>query len=213
MTKQRASGYSRYLFKVAEFYQKKEIKVYTNLILSLLTTSFFALFAIKPTMVTIASLVKEITDQKEVTHKLDKKLKDLSLAQKEFSSLKPKLSLIDEALPQNSEPAILLGQIEVLAQENNLEFASAQSGGIVVKGTLASSERKKKAKEKSPHPSFNTTLSFIGTYEEIESFLESLSNLRRMVNIKNISIRKGKKTSSRTLNLKIDLEIYHLPPS
>ncbi|HUW21272.1 MAG TPA: type 4a pilus biogenesis protein PilO [Candidatus Bathyarchaeia archaeon] len=207
------SLYSNYLNKVADFYQKKQVKIYTSLILSLVTTSFFALFAIKPTTVTIASLSKEIKDQKEITNKLDGKIKDLSLAQKEYSSLKPKLSLIDEALPPASEPAVFFGQLEVIAKENNLEFSSAQSRDAVLQ-EKGQNVKEKVLREKNPYPTFKATLSLNGNYEDMQKFLESLLKLRRIINVNNLSIQKGKRASSaKILSTKLELETFYLPLS
>lgn len=201
-------SYSTYLAKVSKFYDKKEVKIYTNLILTLVTISFFALFAIKPTISTIASLAKEIKDQEEVAEKLDQKIKSLQLAKKEYNANKSKLYLINEALPLNPETALFLGQIEILAQENHLELSSVQTEGLAIKGESIKNE--KKIVSKKANPSFNTQLILTGEYPQIESFLKAINNLRRIVSIENISINKSKKDSTATLSFKLETEAFHL---
>ena len=56
--------YKHYYLKTKEFYQKPVTKATVNLILSLFTISFFAFFAIRPTLKTIAKLNGQLETQK-----------------------------------------------------------------------------------------------------------------------------------------------------
>ena len=69
----RHQRYQRYFVDLSRFYQKKQTRVYTGLVLTILTTIFFLIFAIRPTLITIAGLIKKIEDQKIIVEKLDKK--------------------------------------------------------------------------------------------------------------------------------------------
>jgi Tfp pilus assembly protein PilO len=205
----KGTRYSTYLARVAEFYQKKEVKTYTNLILSVFAISFFAFLAIKPTMVTIASLVKEIRDEKEVAQKLENKLKNLAQAQREYSALKPKLHLIEASLPQTPQVSLFLGQVEVLAQKSGLKLSGVQTRDVTLKGKKITFEKKRKGQEKSPYPSFIINFSLSGDYPAIENFLRSISNLRRMVDIKSFSIKRTQKSSTDLLDLIAELEVFY----
>lgn len=211
INKDQTSRYSSYLAKVADFYQRKEVKAYTNLILSLITASFFAFFAIRPTLVTIASLVKEINDQKEISQRLDSKLDDLVKAQKEFATIRSKLGMINSALPKKPQPSLFLGQIELLAYENRLNLTTVQSSSIYLKGTPTAPVKEKKTQEKTLYPSFNSRVSASGTYPDLKNFLLSLNNLRISLNIEGISFQKGKEKSSEILNLSFETNTFYLP--
>ena len=101
------SRYSAYLQKISRFYQKKEVKIYTNLIFSLLAISVFIFFAIRPAVSTILSLNKEIKDQKEVVKRMDQKIENLKRAQKKYRSIENDLYLIEQALPTQAQIALL----------------------------------------------------------------------------------------------------------
>ena len=76
--------YRRYFTDLGRFHQTKKTRVYTGIILSLLTVTFFIIFAIKPTLTTITQLVKQTKDQKLVVGELEKKIASLSQAQNEY---------------------------------------------------------------------------------------------------------------------------------
>ena len=63
--------YKEYLSKSKDFYQKAVFKASTNLILTLMVISIFAFFAIRPTLVTITKLNKELEESKMVNRKLE----------------------------------------------------------------------------------------------------------------------------------------------
>ena len=97
--------YHRYFLSTRALYKKRAVVVYTGIILTLATITFFALFAIKPTVTTIASLVKEINSKKVVDQKLQTKINSLRQAQTNYSLISDKLVLIDQVLPQ--EPNLI----------------------------------------------------------------------------------------------------------
>lgn len=209
--KDQINRYSDYLAKVADIYQRKEVKTYTNLILSLLTASFFAFFAVRPTLVTIAALIKEIKDQKEISQRLDSKFNDLVKAQKEFVTIRSKLELIYLTLPKDPQLSLFLGQIEVLAHENHLDLTTVQSASVYLKRDPDAPVIEKKTQEKTPYPSFASRISASGTYPDLKNFLLSLNNLRRSLNIEGVSLQKGKEKSSEILNLFFETNTFYLP--
>jgi uncharacterized protein (UPF0333 family) len=61
-----------------DFYQKPIARVSIELILSVLIVILFAVFAIRPTLITMAELVKEIEDKKELSEQMNLKLASLA---------------------------------------------------------------------------------------------------------------------------------------
>ncbi|MBN1263577.1 MAG: type 4a pilus biogenesis protein PilO [Candidatus Pacebacteria bacterium] len=198
--------YSGYLSKISKAYQTGEIKNYTTLTLSLLVVAFFAFFAIRPTLITIASLNREIKDQKIVAEKLEDKIQDLAEAQKEYLILKPKLYLIDEALPQSSQVSLFLGQIEVLALEKNLELVSVQVGQVTVKGKEVSLSKKEGISS-----GFPVKLSLSGSYENLKEFLKELENQRRATILKELVLVAKKDKALSEVSLRTEIEVFYLP--
>lgn len=201
--------YSAYLRKLSRFYQKKEVKIYLNLILSLAAISFFAFFAIRPTALTIAELSKELKDQETVLTRLEKKISELNEARKNFSELEEDLHLISEALPDSPEPSLAVAQIETLVWENNLEINSLGTKGVVLIGTKPETKRGVKTEVKTPYPVFQMDINLSGSYEDLTSFLKELDNLRRVIHIKSVGMSRLGREGSK-INLEVKIDIFYL---
>jgi hypothetical protein len=209
--------YQRYLSQIKEIYKKREdIKVYSGLILSLLTISFFGFFAIKPTLSTIASLVKEIKDKREVNQKLQEKINALTLAQGELLQVSDDLYLLDEALTPKPNLALFINQLEVLAKKNNLKINSLSFSSVIFyeqkKETLKSKEgaqeeeiigeinpkekpqekEKKSPETKQDYRENNFSFQSSGTLADLKKLLENLENFRRIVKTEKVSLTQEK---------------------
>ena len=198
-----------YLSKITDFYQKKQVKFYTSLILTLSAIAFFTFLAIRPTLTVISSLRKEISDQEKVVTKLEEKLKNLGRAQQEYQEVKSELYLLNEALPKTPQLSLFLGQLEVLARENNLAISAIQTSEVPLDGNKILSKNGKGGK--SSWPSFTVKFSLSGGYQEIEKFLTSVTILRRMTHIKSVFINSKKSSGESTLNFRPEIEVFYLP--
>lgn len=192
--------YQRYFVDLQALYQKREIKLYTGLILSLLTVAFFGLFALKPTLTTIASLVGDLQDKKAINQKLQEKINNLSRAQTNYSQTINSLGLLDQALPRNPSVSQIAYQIEILAQKSNLIVRSINFESVNMKG-----ESPKQKNE----VSFDFTLS--GDFQSLKNFLGSLENIRRIMTISSFSLSKSKNVENQTMTLNVLGKAYFLP--
>jgi Tfp pilus assembly protein PilO len=186
--------YRRYFTDLSRFYQSKKAKTYLGIILSLLTTTFFVVFAIKPTLVTITQLVRQIKDQKLVEASLEKKINSLAQAQNEYLAIESELYLLDEALPQEPQASLLLKQLETLASQKNVNIKRLKINEF---------ELKKTGSHKSEKQPLTFTFTAIGDYPNLKAFLSSLADLRRIVLVESFSFQKkgtGEKTEL-SLNL------------
>lgn len=203
------SGYYRYhhyFLGAKNIYQKKQVVVYTGLALTFFTISFFALFAIKPTATTIVSLIKEIQTKKEIDQKLQAKINSLREAQANYSLVKDRLDLVDQALPQEPDLISLLYQIEILAQKNNTTIKSLSFGSSYLFGEKGGDSKN----TQSPATSFTLTLG--GDFESLNNFLASFESLRRVIGLESfaVSTLRAKEPESSGLNLNLQLKAYYL---
>ncbi|MGB9707672.1 MAG: type 4a pilus biogenesis protein PilO [Microgenomates group bacterium] len=189
--------YSRYFVDVGRFYRQKKARVYTEIVLSILTTAFFLFFAIKPTLVTIAGLVKEIKDKRLVTQKLEEKINSLNAAQKEYFSVQGDLYLVDQALPEDSQIASFVRQLEALAFRAGVSVGAIQYSPVSLKG--GSNESKPLEVD------FKIVLQ--GNYQNLKNFLLSLNNFRRVIHLDGFGFRTGKEEG---LNLSVSGKAFFL---
>lgn len=201
--------YRRYFVNVKALYKKKEVIVYTGLTLTLLAIAFFGVFALKPTLTTIAALFKEIENQKIINQKLQTKINALSQAQVNYSLATTNLKLVDEALPKDPDLSQIIYQIEVLAQKEGVTIRSLSFEPVPLLGELP---LKTVGKEKTFGPQeIGVSLGLSGNYENLKSFLSSLENLRRLASIESFTFA-GRKTEEGETSLSLNLTgtIYYL---
>ena len=198
--------YQRYFGSVNHLAINKKSRVYTGIVASLFTVAFFLFFAIKPTLVTITTLNKEIKDKKVIAAQLEQKNISLAQAQKEYLAIEGDLPLIDEALPASPNTQEVIKQVEALAVRSGVELNSAKYGESLIKG---------KPSTVLTSLNFDTTVG--GDYEELKSFLQGILSLRRVSSIDEFSFQNDKTKSgdelmANPLNLVLSFEtnVYSL---
>ncbi len=190
-----------------DFYQKPVARVSIELILSVIVVIFFALFAIRPTLITMADLVKEIADKKEINKQMDLKLASLASAQEQYDLYQSQFYLLDEAIPRQLDLVKSLKKIEKLAGEG--EFAidqmSIQKVPVTVETELLSGDFGDYQRE-----FLTINVGVVGSYIEIREFIEKIMNLRQVIVVDQVLIEKMTESNNLSAQLKISLPHYLL---
>ncbi len=108
------------LDSLTQFYEKPIAKASVELFLSIAAVLFFAIFAIRPTLITMSDLVKEIEDKRELDKKLSQKIAALSSAQAEYLKVEQRLGVLETNIPTNPQVIENLKIIEKLASEQKI---------------------------------------------------------------------------------------------
>ena len=103
-----------------DFYQRPVALVSLELFLTVGAVIFFAVFAIRPTLVTMSDLVKEIEDKKELDQKLTQKIASLSTAQSTYLEVQDRLYLLEQSLPSTPDFIFAIKVIEKIASDRNI---------------------------------------------------------------------------------------------
>lgn len=185
--------YKRYFRRIADtYYRRPSVKASVELLLTLLTISFFAIFALRPTLNTIAELWANIASQKETSRALEEKLSNLGRAQLVFSQEEQRLALLNEALPNEPRPDQYLQQIEGLVATHGLSLESFNIDETLLLGKPEKPKGRKKDEKEIPNVE-NIPISFSvsGDFSSLISFLEDTENLRRLIVIESLSFGAG----------------------
>lgn len=193
--------YKEYFLNVLTIYkQKEDLRMFLEILLSLATVSFFGVFALRPTLVTIAALLTEIKSKEEIVAKLDTKIQSLALATSLMESETARLPLIENAVPASASPETLVRQVEGLAAKNGINLLGVSLGQVTLLG-----EVKKIPPEEGVTPlpedalgiSFSISLS--GSYPQLLGFLGDLEKLRRPLAIDTTGITTTETEEGKTL--------------
>lgn len=203
--RQQYARYKRYFRELTQTYaQKPGVRTSIELLLSLLVISFFAIFALRPTLNTIAELWATIRSQREAGQQLDQKLQALATAQTVWSRDQERLSLLEEALPSEAQPEKFLRQIEGLAAEHNVSINSFNIDEVLLFGEELKKKREKKEKEGiEGAQEFTLSFSVGADFEPLMAFLTGLENLRNVIEIEAFAFGRssGKQTGPLSLNI------------
>lgn len=203
-----ARRYQRYFVDLRALYQRKDVVIYTGLTLSLFAVAFFGLFALRPTLVTIASLTKEIRSKRETEQKLQTKINDLRQAQINYAQVASSVYLVNQALPTNSSLPEIIYQIEGLAQKNNLTLNSLTFMPVDI--INKNPKQKSVSKTFSPASEIGFDLTIKGNYENIKAFLDSLEKLRRIIIVDSFRLNQTKVEEETTMNLNLAGRAFYI---
>lgn len=199
-------NYSRYkrffLQGVSQYKKRRELKTYLEMFLSLFTIIIFAVFALRPTLLTIAKLTNEIETKKETVAKMDRKIQNLKDARELYDQESDNIQLLNRAVPINPLPETLVRQIQGVSNENEVNVASVSIGEVALineSGTI------KKAGEPGSLPENSGAVSFslnsTADYLSFFGFLLALEDLQRPVKIDSVTLETNKTNKGRALVL------------
>ena len=181
-------------------YQRPEIRVPIEIILSVFASLFLIMTAIRPTLVTVVELKKKIEDQTLVRTKLNTKIRRLIEAKSQLELNEGSLPLFEKAVPENYTYANLAKKIEILATEKEIEIESLFFSSVVVSegedkaSSLKDNKKKDEGREWKDGNNIvkEFTIDFSVTAGEIAviSFLNDLENLDRTLLVSAVDITK-----------------------
>lgn len=186
-----ASKYRDYL-KELPVMQQEHTPHFVMLALTFLALSFFGIFAINPTLTTIASLKKQVADSKEVDKALTTKINNLSALQQQYNQLGSDLTNIYAAVPKNADVPLLSAQVQALAKKHKLTVTTYR----VAEVQLTSAKHDTKTK------SFIFTLQAEGDYNDMIAFSSELASINRQVTVEVMEIGRDSKTNDLVLTLR-----------
>lgn len=195
--------YKDFFLSVANVYKTKpNLKIYLELILSLSAVLIFSLLAIKPTVLTIIELNKEIKAKQETSLNLKQKIKNLQTANNLMQNELENIMYIHQAIPDNAAPETVIKQVENVAQENSLQILGFSTSEVTLLG--------KDAENKKIQNELPFTFSARGTYQNIFSFLTTLENLRRPIKFDSFIINSNISEEGKVLVLTITGSVPYL---
>lgn len=184
-----------------KFYQNPIAKVSFELLLSLSAIMFFAIFAIRPTLLTMFDLIKEIEDKRKLDQQLQQKVASLSTAQATYQNLEPRLGVLEEAIPSSPRFLYSLKLIEKVASEQELVITS-MSVREVPEEMEAIFDTKNTERANLP-----VTLIVKGDYISIRQFVEDILGLQRTFVVDTVIFNKSEERGENSLSATITLGV------
>jgi len=192
--------YRRFLAKIPQPIKEKG-KNYASATAAIFLTAFLVIFAIKPTIITIAGLLGEIKAREEANQKLQQKIDQIITAQIAYTQVYNQLTLIDQALPENPQFAPLVRQIEAERILTNLELTELNYSSIILTG-----KTKQKTEKESNLKKINFSTTMQGRYPDFKNFLKENFSHRRIIYINDFDIQQAQGQQKEINGLTITLK-------
>jgi len=181
--------YQRYFLNVYNLYKKrKDVKMFLEILLSLSAIAIFGVFALRPTFLTIAQLLRQIQEKEDIIIQMDQKIANLSAAQRLFIQEATSIALLNEAVPNQANPDSFVRQIEAAVNRTNVSVI----GMSISEVSLVGEPEIKKVKDTGDFPTeasqMSVSVSMSGSYQPLTSFLSDLENLLRPLLIDSVSL-------------------------
>lgn len=205
--------YRSFFLNIYELYKRREdFRIFLELALTLTTISVFLVFALKPTIVTIIELVKDIKAKEETIAQLDNKLQNLKKAQSIMSENQNQLAVLELAIPDSPEPFSFTRQVEAAAAVNQASLSGIAYPSVTLAGDISLKTKSKKDNFPAEATALVFSGSFGGPYENLVNLLTNLENTRRPIRFDAIAIgkQKSKESETETINLSVTGRIPYL---
>ena len=204
--------YKKYYQSLEQTIQKPKHHVYSATVFSFLAVSLFGWYAIRPTVQTILYLRREIKDNEVVNQKLEEKISALVEAQANYQNVEPQLPVVNQTLPQNPNVIALIVQLRNLAIISGASLSGVQVPTVPILGQDATSSALTTVKQ-AKLTDFPLSVTVSGLFPNIQSYLQGLISMRRIIAIDSFSVSKSKElsgtTGSNMLQLTLKLKGYY----
>ena len=175
--------YRQYIDSIVEKAKIPATRVSLAVVGTIAFSGFLAVFALRPTLITVAGLWKEINTEKEIIVGLNKKLELLQTAKQNYEKVSSKLYLLDMAIPKTIEVENMAKDLELLASENSLITLEFREGNFWL--LLSQSVNNSSISISG----LDAIMSIGGQEPQIRNFVGNLEKLGRMVKIQSMTIR------------------------
>jgi Tfp pilus assembly protein PilO len=168
--------YKKYLQPLNEE-ERRKLTGYFYILLTLVSVSFFGLFAISPTFNTISNLNKQYQDDKTILDGLETKLSNLKSLDNEYVNLENNLDEIYSAIPKKPEIPKLMRQVETLAATDNVQITNLNMNTVEIYPNSKTD----------PIFSYIFTVDVSGNQHDVLNFLSDFINFDRIVGLNRVS--------------------------
>lgn len=184
-----------------KFYDKPVAKVSLELVFTIGAVIIFALFAIRPTISTMGTLLKELEDKRSLNQRLAQKVASLDTVSEQYRANEARLAVLDQAIPPTPqfEQALLI--IEKIASEGQLTIVSLQAKEVP-KEPVNDVPFSQKTRVSRP-----IILTVTGDYPAIRQLIENLHNAQRALIVDTVVFSVIEQRSRKTLQAAITINI------
>jgi len=193
-----------------ELMKNSKVRDYSYAVIFLLVSSFFAIAVIKPVLSVAVSLDREEKDLLELNQIYQKNIDKVIEIQNDLDAIAQERELLDSALPSNPNVSNIIGELSQVAIDSGLKINNFQIDQLELDQSVP-------IKNNDVIP-VTIHMTFNGSSQQLNNFVSSLNNQRRLKTINNLKIEINKLLNDDIqqeikLNFQIDIFSYYISSS
>ncbi len=193
----------RYTRDLRRYYRLPAVQVSLTLVLSFFVMAMFIVLALKPTLMSIVSLKKNIEESKSTLTKLDAKVVSLQKVSAQFEKIKPMLQVLNTDIPnKGADYSPLSMSMEVLSTQSGTQLESESLGPTLLFSRLFSPFTPNKNQSVVILP---FAVRVTGSYSAVSSFLKKILSMERILMIETITITQEATSKTATPNVALNV--------
>lgn len=186
----RYRGYFQNAITTAQ--KKQDVKMFLEILLTLSAIIIFVSLALRPTLITISELYKDIDSKEELVAQMDLKLNNLRQARTLLDQEARRIALLDTAVPIQPDPDKFAVQIEGASAYNQTQLMGLSIDELVL---LGDEKKRSRSQQENSLPQGANSLVFSfnnqGGYSNLQNLISYLENLRRPIQMDTLNINKS----------------------
>jgi Tfp pilus assembly protein PilO len=191
-------NFNRYYVSVRKVWDKPSVRRFSEATATLFLIAFFLFVALKPTIETIFTLNKKISDARETEAQMTKKIADINTAMSLFQSIEADLPLLEESIPSGAKAEDVIDIINQNLNKTHLDKPTYSLGSYSLgKDPIKSNEA----------ATYIANVTAGGSYLNIMNFIQNFSDAKRLIVPSNITLGKTKEES--VINFVIRGPVYY----
>ena len=168
--------------------QRPNLKAYLELFLSLITVVVFGVFAIRPTIITVGKLLKEIKAKEETVAIMNQKIESLKTAQDIYNNNKDKIEVAKASIPDDPSPHLLVRQIEAASLDTSTSLSTLSVLSVDLLGDTKTTKPQNSQLSLSSENVLSISITAKGAFENLFAFANELEGLRRPIRLNEINM-------------------------
>jgi len=209
-TKQQIGRYRQYSVNLLKYYRVPSVQKSLSLVLSIFISAIFIMLAIRPTLVAITKLKATIAESEKTLVQLKAKTSALQKARVVWEKIKPMQPEIEASFPVSGpDYQNITKSIEILAKEGGVAITGESLGEALIYSSIIDPY----AGQKRTVVEMPYSVTVLGNYPQLATFLEQIFNMSRVFGIESLSMGKDvTKTNTGVTSLSLSLggKLYYL---
>lgn len=176
--------YRKYIDRLMKEVQTPVAQASFAVVGAFLFATFLAVAALRPTLLNIATLLRDIDDERQTVATLDKKIQALQLAQKKLGDIGLRLEPAQIAIPDRASLDEFSKELEVLTKEHGIVLFEVRQSGFSLYNKAIPTAGPGKIPGTSP---LSLDMTVGGSEDAIRSFVNDLERLDRLVVVTSVN--------------------------